>query len=330
MSMAVGSMPHRDPADACRVVLKHTPALPAWPQLPNRSTRELMHLQAAEGLPGVLLRGGRISVDAADALSHKVENSSGCPMSPESASGLHAFLSTDIGNPIAVKGQLIGPVSFCLAVKDQDSEPLLFNERLSLMVAEHLRLKALWQENALAKLCPRTVFFLDEPGLGILERSHVAPDDFAIQLIEHTLSGVNGIKGIHCCSSDGLELLLRTSVEIIGVDVYNHVNLFAGYSQEVESFLARGGILAWGVVPTKESALAAETVDNLANRLDQAVRRLADWGVSEERLRKQWMFTTSCGLASLRPEGAEQALKLAAELSRKLGTGQSVRALAPS
>lgn len=38
----IGSLPHRDANDAIRFVAEHSPTIPFWPQLPQRSDDEMM------------------------------------------------------------------------------------------------------------------------------------------------------------------------------------------------------------------------------------------------------------------------------------------------
>ena len=45
----IGSMPQTDAKEACSMVTKYLPDLPAWPQLPLRSRLENMYVQFSEG-----------------------------------------------------------------------------------------------------------------------------------------------------------------------------------------------------------------------------------------------------------------------------------------
>jgi len=54
MATAIGSFPHQNPEEACDLILKTTPEIPYWPQLPNMDYRELMDSQYSEGQPRVV------------------------------------------------------------------------------------------------------------------------------------------------------------------------------------------------------------------------------------------------------------------------------------
>ncbi len=60
---AIGSMPHTDTGEACSIIMKHLPDIPAWPQLPQRSHKEDMIIQFSEGFPGAIIEGNKIHIE---------------------------------------------------------------------------------------------------------------------------------------------------------------------------------------------------------------------------------------------------------------------------
>lgn len=322
---AVGSMPHTDPAEACSVVLASLSDIPVWPQLPRRSPLESMYAQSSEGFPGLIQEGERIYVDRSMDLSLSLESLyaaymdnelSRYAMSPESAAGFHRFLCEELGSPVAVKGQLIGPISFGLALTDQDRRPILYDDTLADALAKHLRLKAEWQERELSKLSSNTIIFIDEPYLASTGSAFVAVSpDMIVGLIDETLGGLNGLKGIHCCGNADWPILMNTMIDVLSFDAYNHGESLASYPDDIKSFLARGGVLAWGIVPSDEALLAGETAAKLLDRLEKLMYLLSVNGISYDILWEQSLITPSCGLASLSPQTAVRALELTAAVS---------------
>jgi methionine synthase II (cobalamin-independent) len=325
---AIGSMPHTDPAQACSVVLANLPDIPVWPQLPRRSSLESMYTQFSEGFPGLIQESERIYVDRSADLSQPLEELYMAYMdndlnryatSPEYAAGLHHFLGEKLGSAIAVKGQVIGPITFGLVVTDQSRRPILYDDTLADALAKHLRLKAMWQERELSKLCSNTIIFIDEPYLASLGSAFVAVStDMVIGLIDETLAGLKGLKGIHCCGNADWPVLMNTTIDILSFDAYNCGDSLTLYPTEIKSFLGRGGVLAWGVVPSNEAMLLGETSSKLLGRLGQLMDLLSDNGISYDRLQEQCLIAPSCGLGSLSPRSAERALELTAEVSREL------------
>jgi methionine synthase II (cobalamin-independent) len=286
-----------------------------------------MYTQFSEGFPGLIQEGERIYVDRSRDLSEPLESLYTAYMdddlsryttSPEYAAGFHHFLGEKLGSAIAVKGQVIGPITFGLVVTDQIRRPILYDDTLADALAKHLRLKAAWQERKLSKICSNTIIFVDEPYLASLGSAFVAVSaDMIIGLIDETLDGLKGLKGIHCCGNADWPVLMNTTIDILSFDAYNCGDSLTLYPTEIKSFLDRGGVLAWGIVPSNEAMLLGETSSKLLGRLEQLMGLLSDNGISYDILWEQCLITPSCGLASLSPQTAVRALELTAEVSRK-------------
>ncbi len=328
LATAIGSMPHADPEKACSLVLEYLPQIPAWPQLPKRSFTENMYVQFSEGFPGAVIEEERFYVDRLRDLSEPLEklyaayleNSiDGYQLGKEYASGLHAFLKLRAPGAVAVKGQVTGPISFGLAVTDQNKRPLLYDDTLADAIAKHLRLKAAWQEKMLRRVSPQTIIFVDEPYLASVGSAFVSiPQAQMTSLLEEVLQGIGGLKGIHCCGNTDWSLVLLTSIDILSLDAYNYGESLTLYPTQTRDFLARGGIIAWGIVPSDEKALAKETVPSLLDRLEHLFGVLIGKGIVHDTLLGHCLVTPSCGLATVSPDAAEWALELLARLSQEL------------
>lgn len=328
LATAVGSMPHTDPKEACALVARFLPQIPAWPQLPQRSFLENMYVQFSEGFPGVVLEEDRIYVDRIEDIEKPLEQLYASylkseinkyALSPDYAAGFHAFLETDLGSPFAVKGQVTGPISWGLALTDQDRRPIIYDDVLADAVAKHLRLKAAWQEKELRAVSPNTIIFVDEPYMASLGSAFVSLSrEKAIALLEEVFSGISGLKGVHCCGNTDWSLLLKTSLDILNLDAYNYGYTLVLYPEEVKAFLERGGVVAWGIVPSDEQELKGETPKSLLDRLEETTGALDRKGVSFRPLMERSLVTPSCGLGSISPEAAASALELLAGVSKEL------------
>ena len=326
----VGALPYTDPQQACRAVLHHVPEIPVWPQLPERSYLENMYVQFSQSFPGVVAdqEAKRIYVKRSQDLSQPLEklyeaylgnDFSSLAVGPEYAAGLHAFLSLKLDSPRAVKGQITGPISWALTVADEERRPILYDETLSDALARMLRLKAAWQERKLKALCPTTIIFVDEPSMSAFGSAYVSVSrERVIKLLDEVFGGLEGLKGVHCCGNTDWPVLLDTSADIVNPDVYNFIASMSFYPAEVKTFLDRGGIIAWGIVPNEEPALKGETVSSLRDRLEEAISPLSRKGIPFHHLIRRSLVTPSCGLSGLSVEAAERALELLADLSRDL------------
>jgi methionine synthase II (cobalamin-independent) len=332
LPLHIGSIPHTDPQVACELVLNSFPHIPAWPQLPKRTFWENMYVQFSQGFPGVVVEDGRIYVDRTKDLDPALErlylaylqnDLSYGALGTDYAAGLAAFLqklSATSYQLLAVKGQVTGPISWGLTVVDQDRRPVLYDDILADALAKHIRLKAAWQEQELAKLAPTTIVFVDEPYMSAFGSAYISLNrEQVITLLEEVFAGITGLKGTHCCGNTDWSLLLSTSAEIISFDTYNYAQAFSLYAEEVKDFLRRGGIIAWGIVPTDdEQALMNETVDSLVARLHEAMALLVRKGIPFDDLINSSLITPSCGLRTLSEQAAERAFQLTALVSETM------------
>jgi methionine synthase II (cobalamin-independent) len=110
-------------------------------------------------------------------------------------------------------------------------------------------------------------------------------------------------------------LLLSTTIDILSFDAYKYSQSLSLYPEDLKAFLSRGGIIAWGIVPTTEDALEQETPESLLTRLDEAFLLLTEKGIAKEDLIESCLITPSCGLASIPKEAAYTALKLTSGVS---------------
>ena len=327
----IGSLPHPAPSDALNVVLKNFPTIPYWPQLPRRDFRESMYAQFSEGLVGIKMDVAKewIGVETNDDTLNQVEafygryleeNPELFAVHSDYAAGLYALRDRrdSLKEAQWVKGQVTGPISFGLKVVDQNLRPMLYDDTLRDVLVKYLARKAQWQENFLSALGP-TITFIDEPSLAMFGASVVALNrDEVIRDLEEVFSALKGIKGTHCCGNTDWSLLLETSVDVISFDALNYTENLALYTSDVRRFLDRGGVLAWGIVPTVEEEIAAANVDGLAARLDAVIALLVKKGIDRDQLYAQALITPACGLGTVSVSAAERAFALTRALSEKV------------
>jgi methionine synthase II (cobalamin-independent) len=322
----IGSMPHTDPSEACALVSRYLKDIPAWPQLPKRSFKENMYAQYSEGFPGAVLKGDSIYIDRSQDLDKPLEKLYAAyldndvdkyPVSADYAAGLHSFLGLTNLSPLAVKGQITGPVTWGLTVADNEGKAIIYDDVLADAMVKLLRLKAGWQEKELGKISKSTIIFVDEPYMASFGSVSVTlSKEKVVSLLDEVLGGIKGLKGVHCCGNTDWSVLLSTKIDILSFDAYNYAQSLSLYPSEVKSFLDRKGNIAWGIVPNDELSLAKETAASLKDRLEEAMAPFTRKGVPFKQLIEQGLLTPSCGLAPLNTtDAAAQALELLAELS---------------
>ena len=119
---------------------------------------------------------------------------------------------------------------------------------------------------------------------------------------------------MHCCGNTEWSIPIDAGVDIISFDAFQYGETIAMYAEAVNTFLARGGALAWGIVPTS-TLIREQTVEGLALRLEGMMDHLASKGIEKRLIADQATLTPSCGTGSLTPEEAELVYDRLAALS---------------
>jgi methionine synthase II (cobalamin-independent) len=334
----IGSLPQKNPGDALAALLSNSLAIPTWPQLPKRSFKESMLVQYSEGLPGIavdevekkvwLKRDAKLLDEMAcfyDAVI--AENVDAFAISADYSAGIHAFLRERADLPgmfPAIKGQVTGPFTFGLALSDETGRAAWFDEQYRDIVVKGVAMKALWQVKQLEKYAGQVIISLDEPifsalgtpaYMGIENEQVIAVLDEIAGMIHQTGAMVS----VHCCGNMEWSLLARSSIDIISFDAYSFGDKVSLYPEEITAFLERGGILAWGMVPTSPSeAIAAETVKSLVDRTHDLEKLFIAKNVPPALLFERRIFTPSCGMGNLTDAEAQRVLTLLSALSGEI------------
>ena len=330
----IGSFPHQDPKEVFGLILKNFPEIPFWPQLPKRSFLEGMVAQYSEGFPCLRWneKEQRVWIDTSQGFEKEIEKFyqrfEGNDLEPfqitkDFARGLGILKdlsSKDQREKIKyIKGQITGPITFGLALADQEQKPIFYDPSLRDILVKHLSSKARWLEKKSHDLFPgtQTIIFFDEPSLSSFGSafSGLNQED-VIRSLNECFDAVKGLKGIHCCGNTDWSVLLSTHLDILSFDAYDYLETFSLYPKDLRAFLERGGILAWGIVPTTE-AIIKEDAPSLVKRFKEGVKTLSKQGVNQTLLQRA-LITPSCGMASLSVPLAEKVCQLTSQVSKTL------------
>ena len=217
-----------------------------------------------------------------------------------------------------------GPLSTSL--KDKNDKCIYYDETLREIIVKILSLKALWQIKEIRKANPQTtpIIFMDEPSLSQLGTSaFITIDKKEVIKILKEISDLikqNGaLSAIHCCGKCDWTLPIEVEIDILNLDGYFFAQNLSLFSEDLKCFLEKGGMIAWGIVPTlDETALKEAKVEQMVEKFEEAIDYLVKKGLNKELLIKQSMVTPSCGAGSLNIELAEKAMELTKELSEEL------------
>ncbi|MEW6078040.1 MAG: hypothetical protein AB1724_09530 [Thermodesulfobacteriota bacterium] len=328
---------------ATRLMFEYAPEIPLWVQLPV-FREEGMIPQFLPGFPGIVNNAGRTYIDTAHAtfdadvvafyeeylavLEGKADLiPSRFALGLESAGGFFEFLRQapdHAADLFAVKGQITGPFTFTTGLVDAADRVVFYDDQLRDIAVKLIAMKARWQARRLAELGKPVMIFFDEPGLTAFGSSSfisISREDVMACFDEvfEAVHAENALAGVHVCANAEWSVLLDSTADIVSFDAYSFFDKLLLYADSLKRFLQRGGVLAWGIVPTSDAEMIRnETVDSLAARWREQAGRLASLGIGRERINTQSLITPSCGTGSLDLDSARRVLELTTGLSRRL------------
>jgi len=344
LGTAIGSMPFADPEYAVKVSLDCLPDAPIWPQLPKLGLREQMEVQYSEGIPCVVIDEDkkRMYFDTAQDYSESFAafyETYMAALDPDSGNGDCSALaiSSEFSKGIPalekalkargsklpfVKVQTTGICSFALTIVDELKRAIYYNEEFRDVIVKALAMKCRWQVEKFKPYADKVICFIDEPILSAFGSStyvSVKRED-VVALLQEMIAAVHsggGIAGIHCCGNTEWSILVDAGVDIINFDAFEYGETISMYGPAIKKHLERGGLLAWGVVPTSVKIREA-TVESLEAQLEKVMDKLASQGIDKKLITEQAMITPSCGTGSMEVADAEKVFAMTRDLSKRM------------
>lgn len=329
----IGSLPLQSHEEALDLIFRYTGEIPLWPQLPSRAEERMLY-QFMEGIPGIehvddkiffntesetfqtelleffeeyisVTEGGKDLLSSRFAVSR--DRAPGLYLLRERSPSLHKT---------ALKGQTTGPFTLLVGLCDQQQRLAYYDDSLREMLVKGVAMKAAWQTLFLRKASETVILFLDEPalaGLGSSSYISIDKDDIAGHLNEviAAIHKEKGLAGIHVCANTDWNMLLGLDLDIISFDAYGFFDRFVTCREAILEYLDRGGIIAWGGIPTSNAeAIERESTDSLVALWEEHMRQLESPGRGLKELLRQTLITPSCGTGSVAPKPAARVLEL--------------------
>lgn len=341
LATAIGSLPHDNADEAVNVVLKYIPEAPIWPQLPKIGFHEQMEIQYSEGMPNAIIDKEKkrmyfdTATDYSEGFAEFYEkymtamdpdsgngDCSGMAISPDFSKGIYALenkLKT-LGKKLPfIKVQTIGPCSFALTIVDENKRAMYYNEEFRDMIVKALAMKCRWQIQKFAPYAEKIICFIDEPILSAFGSSTyvtVKREDVVALLNEmvQAIHADKAIAGTHCCGNTEWSILVDAGVDIINFDAFAYGHTILMYAESIKKHLERGGMLAWGIVPTSVKIREASVL-SLTVQLESLMDSLASKGIDKKLITEQAIITPSCGTGSMELNDALKVFELTQALS---------------
>jgi methionine synthase II (cobalamin-independent) len=344
LGSAIGSMPFEDADYAVKVSLTKLVNAPIWPQLPKLGVNEQMEIQYSEGMPCAVIdyKKNRMffdtSIDYSELFADFYEkymaamdpddgdgDCSSMAISEDFSKGLYALekaLKTKTEKLPFVKVQTTGPCSVALTIVDENKRAIYYNDEFRDVIVKALAMKCRWQIQKFQPYAEKVICFIDEPILSAFGSStyvSVNREDVVAMLSEviDAVHADNALAGIHCCGNTEWSILIDSGVDIVNFDAFEFGETIAMYSDSVKAHLEKGGMLAWGVVPTSK-IVREQTVETLEAQLEKVMDNLASKGIDKKLITEQAIITPSCGTGSLDKEDAEKVFELVFQLSKRM------------
>jgi methionine synthase II (cobalamin-independent) len=324
----IGSVPFYSPQQACRVILDQDLLIPFWPQMVRVNPREEMLIQFSPPLPCLQqdLENQTLRIDPlcnrSQALLDFYEKFLSADLDffalrPDYAAGFFTLFPEVQARKtptLCLKGQIVGPVTLGLSLKDRNDRFLIHDPELMDAVIKGLAYQGVSQIQHITAQGKKALLFIDEPSLSgygsaftPLSRSEVL--DILGETIRLIREKEEALIGLHCCGNTDWSLLLSLDLDVLNLDAFAFGEAFLLYPQEIRTFLEQDRGIAWGIVPTLDYT-GRETAEALLNQLNGYFETLIRQGIDPDRLHSQALLTPACGLGTLDEKTAGEILAL--------------------
>lgn len=321
----IGSLPHKDAEPALDLIFKYCPQAPFWPQLPKRDTKEGMVAQFTQNLPV----GGSDDEKKLEEFYEKIINKDVeyFGITEDYASGLYAFKKRLKAQPGLleeiefIKGHITGPFTFAASLKDEAGAAYLHKSIYMQAFIEGLARKALWQVSFFQEFSKKMIIFLDEPYLGCFGSAYtpINREDVirGLSTITAAIKSEDILTGVHCCGNTDWSIFTDIkSLDIINFDAFGFLDKFALYADNLKSFMERGGIICWGIVPTDGNLMLEPGL--LLDKLYSGIASLVKKGLNKDLLIKNLLISPACGLGALNIGASENIFETLSEVSTRI------------
>ena len=339
LKTGVGSVPFTNGEDALGLIWKSVPLAPHWPQLPclgadssfvGQYLNALIDIGVIEDVDNPKFQteatdwAERMTVfytqylEAIDGDEQALERFG---FSAQGGEGFEVFCRDleqyGTRDAVLLKGQVSGSLTLGMQITDNNKRSIYYDDNLRDMLVKTLALHAEWQTKRLKQYGLPVLMTIDDPGLFAFGAStHITLQrEQLIEELNAIAEGIlrqGGIPGVHVCAGMDWTLVFDSKVQVLNFDAYDYMQSMIAAAVPLKTFLARGGVLSWGIVPTNPIALE-ETAQSLKLNLENKIGQLVKRGIDESLLRQQSMITPSCGTGTLTKELAEHVYKLLAE-----------------
>ncbi len=333
----IGSFPHTEAADACRLVFDATKHIPAWPQLPQRGFFEDMNAQFSRRLPCLHLdeENRKLGFDTSRDIAGDLErfytkviedDVEYFGLDEKHSAGFGCFIDAlkkgSAPEAIALKGETTGPLTLGLLTDITDGKYALYKPDLFDAIVKNCTMNARWQVRKLKEHHDTVIISFDEPSLSIIGSGFYSVDKTQISgAFKEIVRGIHaegGLAATHCCGNADWDDLLDPDLDldVINFDATDDIiaDKFLN-ARHLPLFLKNGKCVAWGVVPTLKDKIEKASAGDVDANFRTLVKKLSERGIDESDIIARSIVTPSCGTGTLTVPLAEKVMELLSGLS---------------
>jgi hypothetical protein len=320
----IGSLPLTSVQSAIQSIAEFSPQVPYWPQLPQLSVHETAIAQGLGSLRDLIeLRsegyGYQVKEGQLDSVLETLHRSDG-KLVAEHAAGFGAFeeaISSGLfPSADAVKGQIEGPITLS-AYLFHEGRSFLSDPALFAAIAFHVSQTICWQIERLKSAGLPVLLFVDEPALCLEGAAGAVSDEQRINALAAMLEDARvygAYAGLHCCAARPFERMCRAKPDILSFDAHEGLDLFFEDWHSLD-FINQGGIVAYGLVPTRPGLTAVDSASIFLRWL-----KTASHAGDPQKFAQRAMITATCGLGLLDVPAIEESFRVAHSVSKLVRT----------
>jgi hypothetical protein len=174
-----------------------------------------------------------------------------------------------------------------------------------------------WQIDRLKSAGLPVLLFIDEPALCLEAPANAVSEEQRLSALAVTLNDARkrgAFAGLHCCAARPFGRMCRAYPDIISFDAHEGLESFFA-DPDARNFVNRGGMVAYGVVPTLPRLTTLDATSIFVRWL-RAASSIGD----PQRLARSAIVTATCGLGLLEPASIAESFSVAHGVSKLIRT----------
>jgi hypothetical protein len=180
-------------------------------------------------------------------------------------------------------------------------------------IAFHVSLGICWQIDQLKSAGLPVLLFVDEPALCLEAPANAVSEEKRLNALAVTLEDARvrgAYAGLHCCAARPFERMLRAKPDILSFDAHDGLDVFFADSYALD-FVRQGGIVAYGLVPTRPRLNAVDAASIFIHWLETASS-----AGDPQQFAQRAMVTATCGLGLLDEPSVAESFSVAHSVSK--------------